>query len=209
MLLKGQNRPAQLNESKIMKTIITCGAGLLLLAFLTGCVVTSVYPFYSAQDEVFDPSLVGTWSEHSGLADTNNFWRFARLQEQAYWLTHVENEETNCYVTHCFRLQQNTFLDLCTTNRFEDQLPLHYLVKIGKSGSKLQFEVLNFEWLAQLLEKNPEALRHLLVPSEPGKTNNNQLVITADTPELQRFTLKHINNTNAFGDATMLKHWKD
>ena len=87
-------------------------------------------------------------------------------------------------------------------------MPLHYLVQIENTGSKLQVKVLNFEWLAKLLETNPKALRHILVP-EAGNTNNNQLVLTADTPELQKFILKHINDTNTFGDATELTRWKD
>ena len=91
----------------------------------------------------------------------------------------------------------------------DEQLPLHYLVKLENTGAKLQVKVLNFEWLAKLLEKNPKALRHILVPNEPGNTNNNHLVLTADTAELQKFILKHINDTNTFGDATELTRWKD
>ncbi len=209
MLLKGQNRPAQLSESKTMKTIVTFGAGMLLSALLTGCVVSSVYPFCAAKDEVFDPALVGTWSEHNATEATNSFWHFAPLNEQAYWLTNVENDKTNCYETHRFRFKQNLFLDLCPTNRPEDHLPLHYLVKIVTARSKLQFEALNFEWLAQLLEKNPQALRHILVPTEPGQTNHQQLVLTADTAELQTFIGQYLNDTNAFGEATELTRWKD
>ena len=192
-----------------MKPTIKIGTGLLLLALLAGCVVKSVYPFYTAKDEVFDPILVGTWSETSADVGANDFWRFARLNEQAYGLTTVENDKSNCYETHRFRLKQHFFLDLCATNRFEDHLPLHNLVKIAKTGSDLQVEALNFEWLAKLLEKNPKALRHILVPNEPGNTNDNQLVLTANTAELQKFVLQHINDTNAFSSSTVLKRWKD
>ncbi|MEI2723668.1 MAG: hypothetical protein V9H26_09030 [Verrucomicrobiota bacterium] len=47
------------------------------------------------------------------------------------------------------------------------------------------------------------------MPNEPGNTNNNQLVLTAETPELQKFILKHISNTNTFGVTTELTRWKD
>ena len=46
------------------------------------------------------------------------------------------------------------------------------------------------------------------MPSEPGNTNHHQLVLTADTAELQTFVLKHLNDTNAFGDATEMTRWK-
>ncbi len=192
-----------------MKTRIKMAIGLALVTMVTGCVVTSVYPFYNPKDVQFDPALLGEWAEAGSTNAANDHWRFDRLHQQAYWLTTVENDKTNRYETHRFYLRQHVFLDLWTTNRMEDQLPLHYLVKIENTGAKLQFKVLNFEWLAKLLEKNPKALRHLLVPNEPGNTNDNRLVLTADTRELQRFILKHVNDTNAFGDATELTRWKD
>jgi len=179
------------------------------MALLAGCVVTSVYPFYTAKDVVFDPALVGAWAEAGSTNAANDHWRFDRLNQEAYWLTTVENAKTNRYATYRFRLKQHVFLDLRTTNRVDEQLPLHYLLKIEESGSTLQVKVLNFEWLAKLLEKNPKTLRHILVPNEPGNTNNNQLVLTADPPELQKFILKHINDTNTFSDATQLTRWKD
>ena len=183
--------------------------GLALTTLLAGCVVTSVYPFYTAKDVQFDPALVGSWAEAGSTNAANDHWQFDRLHQQAYWLTTVENSETNRYETHRFRLKHHVFLDLCRTNRVEDHLPLHYLLKIENTGAKLQVNVLNFEWLAKLLEKKPKALRHVLVPNEPGNTNNNQLVLTADTRELQQFILKHLNDTNTFGDATELTRWKE
>ncbi len=183
--------------------------GLALMTLLTGCVVTSVYPFYTTKDVQFDPALVGTWAEAGSTNAANAHWRFDQLNPQSYWLTTVENSETNRYETHRFRLKQHVFLDLCTTNRMEDHLPLHYLLKLECTDSKLQFKLLNFEWLAKLLEKKPKTLRHILVPNEPGNTNNNQLVLTADTPELQKFILKHINDTNAFSAATELTRRKE
>jgi hypothetical protein len=191
-----------------MKTTIKIMTGLAVMTLLAGCVVTSVYPFYTSKDVQFDPALVGTWAEAGSTNAANDHWRFDRFNQQAYWLTTVENNKTNRYETHRFHLKPHVFLDLCTTNRVGDQLPLHYLVRIEQTSSKLQFKLLNFEWLAKLLQKNPKALRHILVP-EPGNTNNNQLVLTADTPELQKFILKHINDTNTFGDATQLTRWKE
>jgi hypothetical protein len=192
-----------------MNQMIKTLTALALMALLAGCVVTSVYPFYTAKDELFDPALVGAWAEPDSTNAANDHWRFDQINQQAYWLTTVEDNKTNRYETHRFRLKQHVFLDLCKTNRGEDHLPLHYLVKIENTVAGLQVKVLNFEWLAKLLEKNPKALRHLLVPNEPGNTNNNQLVLTADTSELQKFILKHINDTNAFGNATALTRWKD
>lgn len=192
-----------------MNMTIKLATGLALVSLLAGCVVTSVYPFYTDKHVVFDPALVGTWVEPGSTNAASDHWRFERLNQQAYWLTIGEINKTNRYETHRFRIKQHVFLDLRTANRVDEQLPLHYLIKIETTGAKLQIKPLNFEWLAKLLEKHPQALRHILVPNEPGNTNNNQLVLTAETPELQKFILKHINDTNTFGVTTELTRWKD
>ena len=42
-----------------MKNTPKITTGLALIAFLAGCVVTSVYPYYTPKDLLFDPALVG------------------------------------------------------------------------------------------------------------------------------------------------------
>ena len=92
------------------------------------------------------------------------------------------------------------FLDLCTTNRDGlNQLPLHLAVKVARHQDELQLAILDYEWLGKLLKANPATLRHIVVPDKPLETNSGEkFYLTADTRDLQKFLLKHQNNTNAF-----------
>ena len=55
-------------------TIVLLAAMAVLLG---GCLVTSVAPFYTAKDLVFEPALVGDWVENGKDAD-HEVWKFGR-----------------------------------------------------------------------------------------------------------------------------------
>ena len=172
--------------------------GLILLAGLfAGCVVMSVYPYYTVKDLTFDAGLSGRWAKPGA---TNEFWEFAPIRNKYYLVTTVDAQETNRFEGYLFQLKGQPFLDLCTTNRDGlNQLPLHLAVKVAHSKDELQLAMLNYEWLGKLLTANPATLRHIVVPDKPLETNSGEkFYLTADTRDLQKFLLKHQNNTNAF-----------
>ena len=43
------------------------------MLFLAGCVVTSIYPYYTDKDLVSDPALVGEWVEASKTNETSEY----------------------------------------------------------------------------------------------------------------------------------------
>ena len=171
--------------------LLVCAAALL-----AGCVVESVYPYYTEKDLTFDPALVGQWRNSE---KTNEFWRFEKSGAKSYAFTTLDANETNDYDAHLFRLQKQLFLDACTTNRTDNQLPLHHVLKVAQLEPSLKTAVLNYDWLAKLLEKNPRAIRHIVVLEHPADTNSSKMIyLTADTKELQKFILKYAADTNAF-----------
>lgn len=185
-----------------MKTrTLKLAATIAVLSLLAGCIVMSVYPFYTPKDLIFDPGLAGSWAK---TGTTNQIWRFAVRGEKAYRLGVVDDTETNGFDGHLFQLKRYQFLDLLTTNRAEYQLPVHLLAKVKRSDTNLSLQFLDYGWLAGLLETNPSVLRHVVVPANPEATNDNLVYLTADTRDLQAFLLKHAADTNAFtGDSTV------
>lgn len=169
------------------------GAALCLLA---GCIVLSVYPFYEPKDLVFDPSLAGRW----GKADaTNEFWQFSSSGGKSYGLITTDTQDTNCFEAHLFELKHHQFLDLLTTNRSEFELPLHLISQVKHEDTNLTLQFMDFGWLAGLLQTNPAAIRHIVVHEKSDDTNSGAMVyLTAGTPELQAFLLKHVNDAEAF-----------
>jgi hypothetical protein len=74
---------------------------------LTGCVVTSVHPYYTAKDLVFEPSLVGQWTK----TQSDEFWTFQKEGNDSYNLTYVSGGKTNLARAHLFKLNGQMFLD--------------------------------------------------------------------------------------------------
>lgn len=167
-----------------------------ILSLVGGCIVLSVYPFYTPKDLVFDAGLTGRWNNAS---KTNEFWQLTDVGGKFYMLTTADEHDTNCFEAHLFQLKEYRFLDLLTTNRDEFEMPLHLISRVTHDGTNLVLQFMDYGWLTSFLETNPAALRHIIVPEKADDTNNgNMLFLTADTRELQKFLLKHAEDTNAF-----------
>jgi len=184
-------------KSKLLKLT----AAVVTLSLAAGCIVLSVYPFYTPKDLIFDPGLAGQWSN---AGKPNEAWQFTASDGRFYLLSTTDDHETNCFEAHLFQLKQYQFLDLLSTNRGEFQMPLHLISKVARANTNLSLHFMDFGWLVGLLQTNPAVLRHIVVP-ETGYTNvsldngdNKMLYLTAETKELQEFLLKHADDTNAF-----------
>jgi hypothetical protein len=186
-------------KAKILKSFGVASAFI----FLAGCIVESVYPYYTVKDLTYEPALLGRWSESA--TNASEYWNFQKSTGQSYWLTTVDPHDTNQLEAHLFKLKQYEFLDLRTTNEDILKFPLHVVMKISQINPTLKVSLLDYDWLTKLVEKNPGTIRHIVVPENPEDTNSSQMVyLTADTKELQRFILKHVNDTNAFSDTEEL-----
>jgi hypothetical protein len=178
----------------------------VILLLLTGCVVTSVYPFYTSKDVVFDQALLGDWVDAVKTNEPNEFVRVERLGEKGYAVTAFTGSETNSSEAYLFRLKRQLFLDVFPTNRSLDYLPVHQVSRVASLTPKLESTDLNYDWLAKLVEQKPDAIRHLVLPDKPGDRQGGRIVLTADTQELQRFLLKYLDNTNAWKEPSVWKH---
>ena len=176
------------------------------VVLITGCVVTSVYPFYTEKDLTFDPGLLGTFAETE--AAQTNFWIFERDKTNAYLVTFVEgaNNRTNQDRTsqaHLFKLGGQLFLDFFTPQSNQDiepePLPTHLLMRVSQITPTLKMSPMTYDWLKNLLAKNPKAIRHIVIPTGYNSTDQ-RIVLTADTAELQRFVLKHLNTKEAWNN---------
>lgn len=178
----------------------------LALVLLAGCVVTSIYPYYTAKDLVFDPVLLGTWSDPTQTNADKETWTFEKLEAQAYKWVVRDSSKTNEFDAHLFTLGNTKFLDALPRERHEFATPSHILLRVTKLQPQLEMQVLDYEWLTKLVETTPKTIRHIVVPKQAGNTNEGGLItLTAETAELQKFIRKHLNNTNAWGDPLVMK----
>jgi len=180
---------------------------LVTLALLgSGCVITSVYPFYFEKDAYLDPSLLGEWKVNESPTER---WRFERFNEtsHSYRLTFTDsagNRESEkrpmVLIATLFRIKEEIYLDLFSTDRDEAVIPPHLIQKVKVTPQGWSLRGLNEKWLRDTLGKNPRFVRHL-VEADPGsKAPSDRILLTADTSELQRF-LKRVQRIDAAWDS--------
>ena len=63
---------------------------------------------------------------------------------------------------------------------------------------------LNYDWLKELLAKEPKAVRHHAIPTG-DKSEDHRIVLTAETAELQKFIRTHLKTEGAWKDVFELK----
>lgn len=185
----------------------TIAYGLLAtsLVALVGCVVTSVYPYYTAKDVVSDPALIGTWAEAGETNAAEKNWQFAAGPDQSYLLTVRDTAEKTGFTAHLFALHGRRYLDALPTKREDDFIPPHYLLAVSRlDGTALELSLLSYGWLQELVKTNPAAIRHVWVDRDAQQPDSGKLVLTADTAELQRFILQYRDDTNAFAETLKL-----
>lgn len=177
---------------------------VLAAVLLTGCVVTSVYPFYRAKDVVFDPVLLGTWVD-ADENSSNDSWTFQQVDDRTYRLIVANGTDKTEFDTRLFKLGGQMFLDWLPRERPDGGVPVHHLVRVDTISPELTVRLFKSDWLADHLEKNPRAIRHIAVPKPAGESGSDEIVLTAETKELQRFIRKHLKTADAWSDAETMR----
>ena len=181
-----------------LKTI-SCLCGLA--ATLTGCVVTSVHPFYTAQDVAFEPALLGRW-----LADDPaNSFEFKKAGDDHYQIVITEKENKSSEsAAYLFKLDGQLFLDHSPTNPPDlALLPLHQISKVTMAGDTFTIASMRYEWLRDQMTNSPAPLRHEVVTQKDEKgQGDSRIVLTASTQDLQQFILRNVNTDRAWENPT-------
>jgi len=176
------------------------------LVLLTGCVTLSVYPYYTAKDVQFDAALLGNWVDPDKTNADLETWSFEKINDHTYRLTVTEKEEKTEFDAHLFKLKDHTFLDCLPREHSDYSTPCHLLLRVDRLQPALELRPLDYEWLGNLIEKQPKAIRHSTISQANAKGDDVKgFVLTADTAELQKFILKHIQTQEAWSKAMVMK----
>jgi hypothetical protein len=177
----------------------------MCLLVLASC-VPSLNPLYTAKDLVFEEKLVGTWSQDA------ESWAFEKSGDKKYKLRQTDKEgRTGEFEVHLVNLRNHLFLDLLLVNPGAESewkvnqyaafglimRPGHMFMKVKQITPSLQISFMNPDWLKDYLQKNPKAIRH---EQQGASGAAEQIILTADTKDLQTFILKHMDDEKAFGD---------
>ena len=188
----------------------------LCLALLLPACVPSVNPLYTEKDLVFDPALIGVWTQDHD----KETWTFEKSGEKKYKLLQTDGEgRTAEFEIHLVKLNQRLFLDLYLIDPGMEKewkmnqyamfglilRPAHMFMKVTQIEPALQISFLNPDWLKVFLAQNPRSIRHENVRAPSSQGNDEQILLTAETKDLQKFILKHVNDENAFGKSSDMK----
>jgi len=173
--------------------------------FLTGCIVTSVHPYYTAKDVSYDPGLIGQWTNGQ---EAGQHWSFEKQADKSYQLTYFsgsDKDKTNVARALLFNLNGSRFLDCVAHDQECDvmppPIPSHFLLRVYQVEPTLRLAALNHDWLRTALDKEPKLIRHEMI----GEKDDRRVVLTAETAELQDFLLKHLDAEEAWQEPFDLK----
>ena len=183
-----------------MKARIAILAGAAA-AVLTGCVVTSVCPYYTQKDLVSEPAILGNWINQK---NTNEVWKFEQSGDLVYRFTLTEPQKATVMEARTFKLRGQLFMDVFSLEDDFHVIPAHYLLRVTEVAPALRMSELSQEWMASLLAKDDSAVRHHFVKTG-DKPEDRRLVLTANTPELQKFVIKHLGSKEAWKDSFELR----
>ncbi len=180
---------------KLRNLIVLACAAVLLSA----C-IPSVHPFYTDKDVVFDARLLGEWQGKEDSEDPE-VWKFEQGEDKSYKLTVREKKDKHGkFAARLFKLKNGYFLDITPAEceLAPDQadlvaasmIPGHLILRVPQIEPELQLAFCDYEWLEKVLKANPNALAH--------RKQDDALLLTATTRELQRFVLKHLGEEELF-----------
>lgn len=186
-----------------MKTRIIISLAAVVTLF-TAC-LPSVNPFYQTEDVQFDARLLGAWQmKPKKDSDDSQNWRFETGKDKSYALTVTDQDgKRGIFSAHLFKLSGKLFLDMvpekCEFAPEQNDLVAfamtagHLLVRVYQLEPSLKIAFFDFDWTWKFLENNPQALAHRADADRP--------LLTASTPDLQKFVLQHDKDGELFGEA--------
>jgi hypothetical protein len=184
---------------------------LLVALFLSGCVVYSFYPLYTAKDLFPNEILTGTWTDSDSTV-----WKFEHptvvkdgiksIDKTSFELHLKQKDESEFdesrFLVHIVKLGGNYFLDFYLTDmqgksKFELNdfhiIPVHTFARLTVKNNELLINWFDQNWLNELIRQNKIRIHH--------ESNDEFVLLTAKPGELQKFVTKYVNSEEAFKDG--------
>jgi len=199
-------------KSANMKTRIILLLSLVIL-LLQGCLVKSLHPFFTEKNTIFKKELLGQWTDKdSALWEIRQHMRATGLMkpeapDNSYDIILKDSKGSSRFIAHLFMLEGQYYLDFipedisCGNDFAQVHLvATHSLARVDLSGGKITISWYNEEWLIGLFNKNKIRIAHERVPYDPDLKDpgSMQVILTAQTEELQKFIVKYGNDPDAF-----------
>lgn len=175
---------------------------------VTGC-ITSVHPLFTDQELIYKPELEGAWNNSDEtLIFSGKSKTFLGHDKTFYSIQYVENSDTTQLIGRLGKLGGQYFLDMTIDDndpKVKDLIglyvfPVHIFFKISFANDKISMNsfALSSDWLDKLIRERRIRIDH--------EIEQNQILLTASTEELQKFVIKYENEPKAFEDQPTQFH---
>ncbi len=192
------------------KTLIV--VAVLLAAFLQGCIVKSIHPFFKESDVVYNKSLEGHWKD-SDL----NLWSIHQnpYKPNSYELHYSKNGREATLIGHLFKINDQLYFDMMPSQDNSEDMPVfdlhfvptHSIAKVDVLNARnVTIKWFNEQWLGEMFTKNRIKISHEMVMDEhPQSKEDGFYLLTASTDELQKFVAKYGNDDETYSNDLKLQ----
>ena len=158
---------------------------LMMLLLTTGCIPFSLYPIYTDDTLIFEPALLGSWTD----ADKSTTYSFISNGEKGYSLIIKNDSDGPAYFEAYFAdIGGTVFLDLYPDIRvlgdgdYDGHLiQLHSFYVVEQFEPTLKVLPIYLDWLLAYLQNEPGGIDYEIF--------NDTLVFSAETEDMQAFLL--------------------
>jgi hypothetical protein len=174
---------------------------LVPFLFLAGC-VQSLHPFYTDEQLIFEPNLIGYWSDADGKNTFDIPAPDADHDTKVYRVAYTdEHGKTGTFIARLARADKYLIADI-TPDELDDNkggmykaqfLPVHTFLLIEVTKDTLKIRAMDYEWLKKELETRPDSVAHEIL-------NGERILLTAPPEKVQAFVLKHVDTPGAYGN---------
>jgi hypothetical protein len=173
---------------------------LSVLLISTGCGVFSLHPLYQNKDLLVNADLIGTWQ----IEGDKDFLIIDTIQNKKYGFKIVDEEDTVSFEMGLIKLDDQYFIDLFPSEDdygsleyfARNYVPAHTFMKFDYIDDEIYLTEFDNERLIELFQQNRIRLAH----EQPGE-DEDYVVITASTADLQKFIARYANDKDAFNET--------
>jgi hypothetical protein len=176
---------------------------VLAMLAMSGCLVSSLHPFYKAKDKFYDPVMTGNWIDGDSCIWTirpnerSEYFMGPVIPDSTCRITYYEEEDRKAVFTGTlFRLNGVSYVDFYPAKDEEHFttdmtsfhfIPVHTLARVQYNSDSILIYWYGEDWLNDLFEQNRIRIEHETV----NAPDYDRHVLTASTDELQKFIRKY------------------
>jgi hypothetical protein len=171
-----------------------------ILALLLPSCIISLHPLYTDDVIVYEDALEGQWIQGDVEDDKGEFlyWEFSKAKKGYQLLRH---NKVDSFVYHAVlvKLGDHHFMDFYREVPDDCQddianfLPTHNFLKVQLDDDTFKLEYFDNDYLKRLFRERKIRIKHEKV--------NGDIVLTAESKELQQFMIKYAEDKRAFSGS--------